>query len=146
VYGTVGGHAYGAVYSGPIGAALMPALDGIAETHHLPEASTFCGRCDAVCPVRIPLTRIMRHWRAVAFATGNTDKSVRRGLKLWAWFAKRPNHYARAYAMASRAMRKFGKGRIRSLPYLRNWFKDRDMPAPAEHSFQAQWRARSRVR
>jgi L-lactate dehydrogenase complex protein LldF len=143
VYGTVGGHAYGAVYSGPIGAVFTPALTGVAEAHNLPSASTFCGRCDAVCPVKIPLTRIMRHWRSVAFAEGVTPSSFRRGLKMWARLAKRPEKYQRAMHWAVRAMQPFVAGtRVRWLPILRSWFRDRDLPQPARTSFQAQWRAR----
>ena len=55
VYLTTGGHAYGWVYPGPMGAVLTPQFIGIEQAHHLPSASSFCGRCEAVCPVRIPL-------------------------------------------------------------------------------------------
>ena len=55
VYAAVGGHAYGWVYPGPMGAVLTPALVGVEEAGHLPNASTFCGRCESVCPVKIPL-------------------------------------------------------------------------------------------
>jgi L-lactate dehydrogenase complex protein LldF len=55
VYGAIGGHAYGWVYSGPMGAVLIPNLIGIDEAGHLPNASSLCGRCEEVCPVRIPL-------------------------------------------------------------------------------------------
>src|SRR6201993_4478063 len=64
VYAAVGGHAYGWVYSGPMGAVLTPSLLGVAEAGHLPNASTFCGQCESVCPVKIPLPKLMRHWRA----------------------------------------------------------------------------------
>ncbi|MFQ5984971.1 MAG: lactate utilization protein B, partial [Alphaproteobacteria bacterium] len=63
VYGVVGGHAYGWVYQGPMGAVMTPLVLGIEAAGHLPNASSFCGRCEAVCPVRIPLPRLMRHWR-----------------------------------------------------------------------------------
>lgn len=144
VYGAVGGHAYGAVYSGPIGAALMPALTSVETARHLPSASTFCGRCDAVCPVRIPLTRIMRHWRTLAFVSGNVEGGVLAGLKMWARYARKPAKYAWAQAFAAKALRRFGNGRIRHLPMFRAWFRDRDLPAPASSSFQSQWRARRR--
>ena len=144
VYGAVGGHAYGAVYSGPIGAALMPALTGIEPSKYLPDASTFCGRCDSVCPVKIPLTRIMRFWRTQTFVSGNTEASFLFGLKSWARFAKHPHRYLRAMYTAAKVMRRFGDGRIRKLPFMRAWFKDRDLPTPAAHSFQSQWRARNR--
>jgi L-lactate dehydrogenase complex protein LldF len=66
VYHAVGGHAYGSVYPGPMGAVLTPSLNGIDETGQLPNASTFCGRCEAVCPMRIPLPKMMRHWRSAS--------------------------------------------------------------------------------
>jgi L-lactate dehydrogenase complex protein LldF len=147
VYGSVGGHAYGAVYSGPIGAALMPGLRGVGEAHHLPEATSCCGRCDAVCPVKIPLTRIMRHWRNVAFAEGAQPFSFRMGLRAWAWLARRPGLYTRVGNLAARLMPMFtAGGRVRWLPMFRGWFKERDLPAPARKSFQAQWRARKSAR
>ena len=67
VYGAIGGHAYGWVYPGPIGAVLTPQLIGVEEASNLPNASTFCGRCESVCPVRIPLPKLMRHWREREF-------------------------------------------------------------------------------
>ncbi len=67
VYHAVGGHAYGWVYPGPMGAVLTPLLIGVAEGGQLPNASTFCGRCEAVCPMRIPLPKLMRTWREREF-------------------------------------------------------------------------------
>ena len=67
VYGAVGGHAYGWVYPGPMGSVLTPKLIGIEQAGHLPNASTFCGTCESVCPVRIPLPKMMRHWREKEF-------------------------------------------------------------------------------
>ena len=93
-----------------------------------------------MCPVKIPLTRIMRHWRDVAFTDAIAPASFRTGLKLWAWLARRPRRYLRASAFAARLMRMFGHARIRSLPLFRGWFAERDLPAPAPASFQAQWR------
>ncbi len=70
VYGAVGGHAYGWVYPGPIGAVINPALIGLKEAAPLPHASTFCGRCESVCPMKIPLPKLMRDWRTQDFADG----------------------------------------------------------------------------
>ena len=70
VYQSVGGHTYGAVYVGPMGAVLTPSLFGVEGARHLPNASTFCGRCEQVCPMRIPLPKMMRHWREQAFDSG----------------------------------------------------------------------------
>jgi L-lactate dehydrogenase complex protein LldF len=147
VYGAVGGHAYGAVYSGPIGAALNPGLLGIEEAQHLPNASTFCRRCDSVCPVKIPLTRIMRHWRNVAFEAGAVPRGFRRGMKVWAWLAKRPLTYLRVSGWLARLSRPFVAGtRIRWLPMGRGWFKERDLAPPSQTTFQEQWHSRRRAR
>ncbi len=67
VYGAVGGHAYGWVYPGPMGSVLTPSLIGVEEAGNLPNASTFCGRCESVCPMKIPLPKMMRHWREREF-------------------------------------------------------------------------------
>ena len=89
VYCSVGGHAYGSIYAGPIGAVLSPALVGVEEAGELAQASTFCGRCEQVCPVEIPLVKLMRQWREVAFGApgGGRSKLL---LKAWAFLARRP--------------------------------------------------------
>ena len=147
VYGAIGGHAYGATYPGPLGAALNPGLDGLAKTYHLPNATSFCGRCESVCPVKIPLTRIMRHWRNEAFARGIPSSAFNTGLKLWSVVARRPGLYLWATEIAAKIMRLIARrsGRLRSLPILTGWFVVRDLPKPAAMSFQTQWRKR-RVR
>jgi len=144
VYGSVGGHAYGATYSGPLGAALDPGLDGIEKMYHLPNATSFCGRCESVCPVKIPLTRIMRHWRNDAFAKGIPSRTFGRGLKLWAAMARRPKLYAAATKLAAGTMRFIAgkQNRLRTLPVLSGWFIARDLAKPARHSFQTQWHKR----
>ncbi|HEX4861772.1 MAG TPA: lactate utilization protein B [Rhizomicrobium sp.] len=100
IYGAVGGHAYGATYPGPIGAALNPGMMGIAAAHHHPNASTFCGRCAEVCPVKIPLPKIMRHWRAREYADGLAPRPIVWGLGFWAFAAKRPALYRFLTALA----------------------------------------------
>src|SRR5690606_32680493 len=87
VYQQIGGHAYGWVYPGPMGSVLTPALIGIEEAKHLPNASTFCGRCEEVCPVRIPLPKMMRHWREREFERHLQPAAARYGLRLWAFLA-----------------------------------------------------------
>jgi L-lactate dehydrogenase complex protein LldF len=146
VYGTIGGHAYDAVYPGPLGAALDPGLEGVAARYDLPNASSFCGRCDSVCPVKIPLTRIMRHWRNEAFTRGIPTPSFGRGLKLWAAVARRPALYRLASSIAARTLRTLAgrRGSLASFPVLEGWFAARDLPTPAASSFQTQWRKRGR--
>jgi L-lactate dehydrogenase complex protein LldF len=145
VYQAVGGHAYGSVYPGPMGAVLTPSLVGVAEGGQLPNASTFCGRCEAVCPVRIPLPNMMRHWREREFERHLSPAAMRYGIGLWAFFAKRPPLYRLSTGIAMRALHLLGrsKGRFTSLPFAGGWTRYRDLPAPQGATFQSQWRARS---
>ena len=144
VYHSIGGHAYGWIYPGPMGAVLTPSLIGVDKAGHLPNASTFCGRCEAVCPVRIPLPKLMRHWREREFERHLSPAAVRSGLKLWGFFATRPRLYRAAMGIAMRALHIFGggKGRFRSLPLAKGWTDYRDMPAPQGRTFQSQWARR----
>jgi L-lactate dehydrogenase complex protein LldF len=143
VYGAVGGHAYGWVYPGPIGAVLNPQLLGVKEARDLPNASTFCGRCESVCPVKIPLPKLMRHWREREFERHMTPLAMRYGITLWAFFARQPRLYQFMTGIASRLMSMIGakKGRFASLPLAGGWTKYRDFPAPQKGgTFTAQWR------
>ncbi len=141
VYHAVGGHAYGWVYPGPMGAVLTPSLIGVDKAGHLPNASTFCGRCEAVCPVRIPLPKMMRHWREREFARHLTPAAFRSGLRVWAFFAKRPALYKLATRIGMGVLGFFGRhsGRFKSLPLAGGWTDFRDMPAPEGPTFQARW-------
>lgn len=148
VYQAVGGHAYGWVYPGPMGAVLTPSLIGVDKAGHLPNASTFCGRCEEVCPMRIPLPRMMRNWREKEFERHLTPTAVRSGLKLWAFLAKRPRLYQFATRLAARVLRNMGfeRGRLASLPLANGWTQYRDMPAPQGRTFQSLWKERKHAR
>jgi L-lactate dehydrogenase complex protein LldF len=148
VYGAIGGHAYGWVYPGPMGAVLTPQLIGVEAAGHLPNASTFCGRCEEVCPVHIPLPRMMRHWREREFERHLTPVSARFGLRAWAFFAKRPVLYRIASRFGAWALRRLGgrKGRIKRLALASGWTVWRDLPAPQGKTFQQQWSARRGAR
>jgi L-lactate dehydrogenase complex protein LldF len=145
VYHAVGGHAYGWVYPGPMGAVLTPSLIGVDQAGHLPNASTFCGRCENVCPVRIPLPKLMRHWREREFERHLSPATFRSGLALWAFFAKRPKLYRLATSLAARALHLMGRkaGAFRFLPLASGWTNTRDLPAPQGASFQSQWHQRA---
>jgi L-lactate dehydrogenase complex protein LldF len=144
VYQAVGGHAYGWVYPGPMGAVLTPSLIGIDKAGHLPNASTFCGRCEEVCPVRIPLPKLMRFWRDREFEQHLSQAVVRSGLSFWAFLARRPHLYGLVTHLAARALALLGasQGRFRWLPFARGWTSERDFPAPQGATFQALWRRR----
>jgi L-lactate dehydrogenase complex protein LldF len=142
VYNAVGGHAYGWVYPGPMGAVLTPSLIGVDLAGHLPNASTFCGRCEEVCPVRIPLPRMMRSWREREFERQLSPLTVRSGLAVWAFFAKRPRLYGVLTSIAAFVLGFAGvfRGRFSHLPLASGWTKHRDFPAPQGLTFQSQWK------
>ncbi|HZH28660.1 MAG TPA: LutB/LldF family L-lactate oxidation iron-sulfur protein [Azospirillaceae bacterium] len=144
VYAAVGGHAYGWVYPGPMGSVLTPSLIGMDEAGHLPHASTFCGKCESVCPMKIPLPGMMRRLREQQFEARKAPAAVRYGLDAWAFFAKRPGLYHLAARAAMGALGAAGRrrGRFRSLPLAAGWTGVRDMPAPQGKTFQQLWAER----
>jgi L-lactate dehydrogenase complex protein LldF len=141
VYFAIGGHSYGWVYPGPMGSVLTPALIGVDKAGNLPNASTFCGRCESVCPMKIPLPKMMRHWREREFERHLTPATVRANLALWAWFARRPGAYRAATRAAAWALGLMGRrtGRIHSLPFAGGWTEGRDLPVPEGDTFFARY-------
>ncbi|MHA1571811.1 MAG: LutB/LldF family L-lactate oxidation iron-sulfur protein [Alphaproteobacteria bacterium] len=148
VYQAVGGHSYGWVYVGPMGAVLTPQFVGIEEAGHLPDASTFCGRCESVCPVHIPLPKLMRKWRERAFAEGRVARPFRLGLAVWAYVAQRPALYQAVTGLQMRLLGALGhrRGRFKRLPMAKGWTGYRDLPAPQGKTFQQLWTARRGAR
>ncbi len=142
VYHAIGGHAYGWVYPGPMGSVLTPTLVGIEKTGHLPNASTFCGRCESVCPMRIPLPKMMRAWRAREYERALNPATQRFGLGVWAFLARRPGLYRLAARIGVAALRLLAgsRGRIARLPLGDGWTKHRDMPAPEGGTFMDRWK------
>jgi len=146
VYGAVGGHAYGSVYPGPMGAVLTPHLAGIHDAAHLPNASTFCGRCQAVCPMHIPLPKMMRHWRERDFAEQSALAAPKLALRGWAFLAKRAGFYRFATAAQGRLFSLIPRSMLRKLPWTKGWTAFRAMPKPASRPFLVQWQAREQER
>lgn len=144
VYQNVGGHAYGWVYPGPMGAVLTPTYVGIEQAGDLPNAATFCGECQVVCPVKIPLPDLMRKWRERQFDRALRPFSERISIAVWSAFATRPALYAFSTRIVARVAAWMGgkNKRITSLPGLDGWTDGRDMPAPAGKTFRERYRAR----
>src|SRR5699024_6378548 len=110
VYRPVGGHAYGSIYPGPIGAVLTPLLDGYEDHKELPYASSLCGACTEACPVKIPLhEQLIRHREIIADEEKDTpipEKALMKGFAKW---ASTPTAYKMSAAMARTAMKPWSK-------------------------------------
>jgi L-lactate dehydrogenase complex protein LldF len=146
VYQKIGGHAYGWVYPGPMGSVLTPSYVGIEKALDLPQASTLCGECHVVCPMKIPLPDLLRKLREKQLDRGLRPLGERLGLAAWRFAATRPALYRPMVKLASRVMRWLGgdKRRLRSLPLAGGWTGTRDMPAPSVPTFKEQWQLRAR--
>jgi L-lactate dehydrogenase complex protein LldF len=147
VYQKIGGHAYGSVYSGPIGAIISPPMMGIDRTKDLPFASSLCGACREVCPVRINIPHVLLKLREEWVEDRKGHKRgpgllERMAMKAWAFTMSRPWAYNLAFripAMFQGPMLKDGK--FDELPFaFRGWTENRDFPAIAKKSFRAMWR------
>lgn len=144
VYQSVGGHAYGWVYPGPMGSVLTPAYVGLEKALDLPHAATLCNQCGVVCPVKIPLPELMRKLREKQMARGLRPWPERAALRAWAWLAQRPRAYAWVLRLGARLLKRMAgeKGWLHRLPFGRGWTEGRDFPAPAGKTFRELYRSR----
>ncbi len=144
VYQTIGGHAYGWVYPGPMGIVLTPLFIGQENAIDLPHASTLCNQCVEVCPVKIPLTDLMRHLRDEQTQRGLRPWPERLALRLWAWLALHPSLYALATRIGTRYLKWLagGRGSIHRLPFVSAWTDGRDFPAPQGRTFRELYKKR----
>jgi L-lactate dehydrogenase complex protein LldF len=145
VYRRIGGHAYGGVYSGPIGSILTPLFDSVSQNPHLPHASSLCGACQAACPVKINIPHMLiglrdlqhqfqpRRWETLAYHA-------------WRMLLSRPWLYRLGLRCARLVLRPLSKnGWLSKLPGPgKNWTLMRDFPAPAARSFRDRWKELSR--
>jgi L-lactate dehydrogenase complex protein LldF len=149
VYRRIGGHAYGGVYSGPIGSILTPLYDSVADNPHLPHASSLCGACQAACPVRINIPHMLIGLRELQHhpAPGRQGPKGRgvpwERLAYWCWkeVLRRPWLYRLALRAARWYVRPAARGGwLRRLPGPgAGWTRDRDFPAPARRAFRERW-------
>lgn len=143
VFRTVGGHAYGTVYSGPVGSIVTPGLHGMEPWWELPFASTLCGACEDVCPVGIEIPRMLQLLRVMAAKEGRLPGWLERGLSRYARAATDPPRWARAKKWAARLSAPLAtRGWLRRVPGPgRGWTRYRDLPKPAKESFTEWWRS-----
>lgn len=150
VYRKIGGHAYGWVYSGPIGALITPQLKGLEQSRELPFASSLCGACREVCPVKINIPDLLLHLRTKAqeeapdeaLKPADSPVSERTAIRFWAWVMRHPRIYSLAARLARLGQRWFARQAwISAFPIfpLSRWTEGRDLPALAPKSFRERW-------
>lgn len=137
VYRQTGGHAYGYVYSGPIGAILSPGLLGLEQTKPLPYASSLCGACAQACPVKIPIPKLLLTWRNRAVEEHLTPQFEASAIKGYAAAMTRPW----AYRLASKAIRVLPEVALdnTAMPVLKAWTEGRAGLKPSPKSFRDLW-------
>ena len=140
VYRRIGGHTFPWVYSGPIGAILTPQFMGVQQEPDLPFASSLCGACGEVCPVKIDIPKILLELRSDVKKAETRDKQNRLeklSFRVFAWLMTHP----RFYEMAGKMLRSVGVPSIQAGP-LRAWTSQRDLPPLPGRSFREMWRRR----
>ncbi len=151
VYRKIGGHSFPWVYSGPIGAIITPQFMGVSHEPSLPFASSLCGACAEVCPVKIDIPKILLELRSDVKKTEAREKQNRLekfAFRFFAWLMTHPRIYELAGRMAAAAAPSESGGWIRSLPASMNfgpakaWTSQRDLPPPPTKSFREMWRQR----
>jgi len=132
VYRKIGGHSFPWVYSGPIGAILTPQFMGIAREPELPFASSLCGACAEVCPVKIDIPKLLLDLRSEAHSQRSGFEKLT--FRVFAWLACHHRLFALAARIAARLRFKVGP--------IGAWLSQRDLPPPPSHRFRQLWRQR----
>jgi L-lactate dehydrogenase complex protein LldF len=155
VYRKIGGHSFPWIYSGPIGAIITPQFLGVTHEPGLPFASSLCGACAEVCPVKINIPKVLLDLRSEvkkAEARDGESRMERLAFRIWAWVMRHPRIYemsgmvAAALGHAMQGTSKTGWMRevpgSEQIPPLRGWLSERDLPPPPPRSFRQMWRSR----
>ncbi|MCG7337234.1 LutB/LldF family L-lactate oxidation iron-sulfur protein [Sporosarcina sp. ACRSM] len=147
VYRHVGGHSYGSIYSGPVGAILSPLLGGYDDYKELPYASTLCGACTEVCPVKIPLHELLhKHRQVIVEREGKAPISEKLAMKAFGLGAASPALYKMGSKIAPAAMNPFTVGDkiSKGVGPLKAWTEIREFPAPHKERFRDWYKERSK--
>ena len=144
IYEAVGGHAYGWVYPGPIGAVLTPLMTGLKEASPLPNASSLCGKCKEVCPIDIDLPRMLLDLRRDLIAQGHTPLPWLAGMRAWSVAARSPRVFDAAARAAHAVQPVLPKGQKLPLGPLAGWTASRELPQLAAQPFRAWWSEREK--
>jgi L-lactate dehydrogenase complex protein LldF len=148
IYRNVGGHAYGGVYAGPIGAVLTPLYDGLSQNHHLPHASSLCGACQAACPVKIAIPELLVKLREeLHHEPAQHSRLESLAYRMWARTVRRPALYRFMTWLATRTIGRLKRNNawMDKMPgQLGGWTERRDFPAPAPSRFRDWWQKEGR--
>lgn len=151
VYRKIGGHSFPWVYSGPIGAIITPQFMGVSHEPGLPFASSLCGACSEVCPVKIDIPKVLLELRSdvkKAEARDHRGRMEKLAFRAFAWLMTHPRLYEMAGKLAAAVAPPDGSGWIHSVPApmnigpLRAWLSQRDLPPAPARSFREMWRRR----
>jgi L-lactate dehydrogenase complex protein LldF len=141
VYKHIGGHAYGSVYPGPMGSVITPHINSLKVANKQTHACTLNGRCEEVCPVNIPLPKLLRSLRAQSWEKKYEPLSNRFFVQVFAQLAKRPALFQFASRCGVIVMKIFSRsGWIRYMPMTSGWTRNRDLPEPESSTFMEQYK------
>jgi len=135
IYKSIGGHAYGTTYSGPIGSIITPHFRGMDEFKHLSSASSLCGKCTEVCPVKIDLHKMLLYNRSLSVSSGSTSKMERISMFLW----KRGMLKRKLMDGVSSAL----KNKLLSIFFKKVWGNRRKLPEISAKSFNQMWKTKN---
>jgi L-lactate dehydrogenase complex protein LldF len=146
IYRKIGGHAYGSVYPGPIGALITPLFQGLGNYKDLPQASSLCGACYEACPVKINIPKHLVNLRRDINRRHLNGAIERMVYRIWAWGLKSPLLYRWLGKLQKWDLRRRAKGTgwVEKMPAVAaGWTQIRDMPAPAKKTFHQMWKKRT---